>query len=58
MPFLIRTIALEIDPVKVPEPLLAPMLRLFVPALLMMVPLPLSAVMVELLEPRSSLPPL
>ena len=41
MPFLIRAIALLIDPVKVPEPLLLPRVRLFVPAPLMMVPLPL-----------------
>ena len=56
VPFLIRAIALEIDPVKVPDPLLLPMLRLFVPALLMREPLPMSASMVALLEPRSNLP--
>ena len=57
VPFFTRAIALLIEPVKVPEPLLAPRVRLLVPALLMMVPLPPSASMVALLEPRLRVPP-
>ena len=56
VPFLTRAIALVMDPVKVPDPLLLPILSVLVPALLITEPAPLSPSMEALLEFKLRVP--
>ena len=56
VPFFTRAIALLMDPVKVPAPLLLPMVSVLFPALLITEPAPLSASMEALLEFKLRVP--